>query len=160
MSVYNKREKEKEVALFFCNSIYWETATIEINSEDEESDCTLKLDNEVIGLQIVTCGNNEISAQLEAYKQPKEIIPINWDPIVAIIDAISHKNSRYSVDVKKKMFLLVHNEFGTINHEYLQKQTKAVCENSGWKWIFHIILPDNDHKSTYPKNHWDIIQLK
>lgn len=173
MSVHDKKEKEQKVASFFANQ-YKDLPLLIEDTEDREGDYILEFADRSIKIQIVTCDHEAIPTIARSEKHPWEVFEINRDPINSIVSKIKEKSWHYESGLLEKMFLLVWSENIPINEDYLIRETKEVCEDSKYKSIFFIKLPDYNQESLidnhdpkkwsketiFPKNTWEIIQLK
>lgn len=167
MSFYNKKDKEREVAEFFAN---WLNTSLKTNykaipdSNDKDMDYILeseKFENKY--LQLINCDSKEIidlflkSRNMKGFTADKEI---KLDKIIKF--AIKLKSEKYSKDVKKLQTLIVWNNFIKLhtNKNNLEKEMENICNQTDFKEIYYLTLPDNSAKNSAPENNGQIIQLR
>lgn len=158
MSHYNKIEKEKEVVEFFIKNFKEDVLTEEV--EDREADLILIFPDRKIKVQIVSCDHEAIPSIVESKKHKGQIYDINRNRVESIDFQIKQKSKHYDQTLIKEMFLLIHSENISMNKDFIIEKLKDTCDQSKYKSIYFIRLPDNDQKTTYPKNNWDLIKLK
>ena len=169
MSLLDKKVKEKEVAEFFSNWLndqlkYDFEATAD--PEDQNIDYVLKSKSDSSKnkyLQLINCDRQTINVMLETFKSPNTMFDYNLTLDQNIGNAIQQKNKKYPKEVQKSLTLIVwSNNFLTprINEDYLKRQTNDICNQTDFKDIFYIALPDNEEKNSALKNNGQIIPLK
>ncbi len=166
MSLYNKKEKELEVARFFIdrhNIRFGTDYIVNLDEKDHEIDCVASSTSKALddmNIQVTTTDTNLIENALETIKKPRTVIPMynKWED--DIVDSITKKSDKYPDELKESVVLLVRSDWAiSFNHDYLIGKTKKVSRDSKFKSIYYIKLPDSELKETFPTNKWQIIPL-
>ena len=162
MSIFNKDEKELEVSKFFCNRYnnkYWTNYIVEKEPNiHSKIDCFMKSENKEVWLQVTTYDTERYKALARCWRNPWKITVYDGPNLKHIIEAIERKNKWW----KNNNLLLIRSNILTwFNNRRLKDEIKEIINNSNYKKIYIIQLPNKENITPYNTySEWDILELK
>lgn len=164
MSLIDKKQKEKEVAIFFCqhfNRTHNGLFKAEEDDKDEEADYLLAdPEGKSIKLQITMYDQVVIQSILDARKTPGQISAVyDLNHVEKILRAIKDK-CKYSKAVQKEVILLIYSDIARFDEKYLQSEIEKNCPENSFKEIYLVELPKTDPAKSSHLSEGNVIKLK